>query len=62
MESLNKRKIYSLFKFPIQKIIEANKINIVTNPRNMFLIKKANDHMPLKKVVKKVVPKLCVFF
>ena len=49
----------------MQKIIEANKINIVTNPRNMFFNpKKAKDHMPLKKSCRKkaIVPKLCVFF
>ena len=48
----------------MQKTIEAIKINIVTNPRNMFLNpKKTTDHMPLKKSCKKkaVVPNLCVF-
>ena len=46
-------------------MIEANKINIVANPRNMFLNpKKAKDHIPLKKSCKKkaVVPNLCVLF
>ena len=46
-------------------MIEANKINIVANPRNMFFNpKKAKDHMPLKKSCKKkaMLPKLCVFF
>ena len=45
-------------------MIEANKINIVANPRNIFFNpKKAKDHMPLKKSCKKkaVVPKFCVF-
>jgi len=38
----------------MQKMIEASKINIVTNPRNMFFNpKKAKDHMPLKKSCKK---------
>lgn len=48
----------------MQKMIEASKINIVTNPRNMFFNpKKAKDQIPLKKSCKKkaVVPKLCVF-
>ena len=46
-------------------MIEASKINIVTNPRNMFFNpKKAKDHMPLKKSCKKkaMVPELCIFF
>ena len=46
-------------------MIEANKINIVTNPRNMFFNpKKAKDHKPLKKSCKKkaMVPELCIFF
>ena len=49
----------------MQKIIEANKINIVANPRNMFFNpKKAKDHIPLKKSCKKkaMLPTLCVFF
>ena len=47
-------------------MIEANKINIVANPRNMFFNpKKTKDHMPLKKSCKKkaMLPKpLCFFF
>ena len=46
-------------------MIEANKINIVANPRNMFFNpKKTKDHMPLKKSCKKkaMLPSLCVFF
>ena len=56
--------IFTFLNSLIQKTIEAIKIKIVTNPRNMFLNpKKTTDHMPLKKSCKKkaVVPKFCVF-
>ena len=46
-------------------MIEANKINIVANPRNMFFNpKKAKDHIPLKKSCKKkaMLPNLFAFF
>ena len=46
-------------------MIEANKINIVANPKNIFFNpKNTRDHMPLKKSCKKKakVPTLCVFF
>ena len=49
----------------MQKIIQANKINIVTNPRNMFFNpKKTKDHIPLKKSCKKkaITPAFCEFF
>ena len=49
----------------MQEMMEANKINIVANPRNIFFNpKKAKDHIPLKKSCKKkaMVPNLCVFF
>ncbi len=57
--------IFTFLNSLMQKIIEANKINIVANPRNMFFSpKKAKDHMPLKKSCKKkaMLPNLCVFF
>ncbi len=49
----------------MQEMMEAIKINIVANPRNIFFNpKKTKDHNPLKKSCKKkaMVPNLCVFF